>query len=48
MTIAGAGEAGLCALEHEQFDLTIIDVVMPHCLAEHRRGSDIASAARRG
>ncbi|RXT48304.1 response regulator [Bradyrhizobium betae] len=30
VTIAGGGEAGLRALEHEQFDLMIIDIFMPH------------------
>ena len=30
MTIADGGEAGLRALEHEQFDLMIIDIFMPH------------------
>jgi len=30
VTIAEGGEAGLRALEHEQFDLMIIDIFMPH------------------
>lgn len=30
VTIAGGGEAGLRALEHERFDLMIIDIFMPH------------------
>ncbi|SEN05496.1 response regulator [Bradyrhizobium sp. OK095] len=30
VTIAGGGEAGLRAIEHEQFDLMIIDIFMPH------------------
>ncbi|WP_349630770.1 response regulator [Bradyrhizobium liaoningense] len=30
VTIADGGEAGLRALEHEQFDLMIIDIFMPH------------------
>lgn len=30
VTIAGGGEAGLRALEHEQIDLMIIDIFMPH------------------
>lgn len=30
MTIAEGGEAGLRALEHQQFDLMIIDIFMPH------------------
>ncbi|WP_256456024.1 hypothetical protein [Bradyrhizobium sp. I71] len=34
-----------CTLEHDQLDLMIIDIVMPHCLPE-RRGGGIASAAR--
>ncbi|MET4045165.1 response regulator [Bradyrhizobium sp. RT6a] len=30
VTIAEGGEAGLRALEHQQFDLMIIDIFMPH------------------
>ncbi|TYL85134.1 response regulator [Bradyrhizobium rifense] len=30
VTIADGGEAGLLALEHEQFDLMIVDIFMPH------------------
>ena len=30
VTIAEGGEAGLRALEHEQFDLMMIDIFMPH------------------
>lgn len=30
VTIAEGGEAGLRALEHEQFDLMIVDIFMPH------------------
>lgn len=30
VTIADGGEAGLRALEHEQFDLMIVDIFMPH------------------
>lgn len=30
LTIAERGEAGLRALEHQQFDLMIIDIFMPH------------------
>ncbi len=30
VTIAGGGEAGLRALENEQFDLMIVDIFMPH------------------
>lgn len=30
VTIAEGGEAGLRALEHEQFDLIVIDIFMPH------------------
>lgn len=30
VTIADGGDAGLRALEHEQFDLMIIDIFMPH------------------
>lgn len=30
VTIADGGEAGLRALDHEQFDLMIIDIFMPH------------------
>ncbi|WP_410050528.1 response regulator [Bradyrhizobium sp. Bra78] len=30
VTIAEGGESGLRALEHEQFDLMIIDIFMPH------------------
>ncbi|TWB07487.1 response regulator receiver domain-containing protein [Bradyrhizobium stylosanthis] len=30
VTIADGGERGLRALEHEQFDLMIIDIFMPH------------------
>ena len=30
VTIAEGGEAGLRALKHEQFDLMIIDIFMPH------------------
>ena len=30
MTIAEGGEAGLRALEHQQFDLMIVDIFMPH------------------
>ncbi|WP_210343613.1 hypothetical protein [Bradyrhizobium diversitatis] len=36
-----------CTFEHDQLDLMIIDIVMPHCPPEHR-GGGIASAARRG
>jgi hypothetical protein len=41
-----AGKAVLRSLEHDQLDLMIIDIVMPHCLPEHR-GGGIASAAAR-
>jgi CheY-like chemotaxis protein len=30
VTVADGGEAGLRALEHEQFDLMIVDIFMPH------------------
>ncbi|MET4072490.1 CheY-like chemotaxis protein [Bradyrhizobium sp. S3.2.6] len=30
VTIADGGEAGLRALEHQQFDLMIVDIFMPH------------------
>ena len=30
VTIADGGEAGLRALENEQFDLMIVDIFMPH------------------
>ena len=30
VTIADGGDAGLRALEHEQFDLMIVDIFMPH------------------
>lgn len=30
VTIADGGEAGLRAIEHEQFDLMIVDIFMPH------------------
>lgn len=30
VTIADGGEPGLRALEHEQFDLMIVDIFMPH------------------
>ncbi|WP_453948977.1 response regulator [Bradyrhizobium sp. USDA 377] len=30
VTIADGGEAGLRALEHEQFDLMFVDIFMPH------------------
>jgi CheY-like chemotaxis protein len=30
VTIANGGETGLRALEHEQFDLLLIDIFMPH------------------
>lgn len=30
VTIAEGGEAGLRALEHEQFDLIVVDIFMPH------------------
>jgi CheY-like chemotaxis protein len=30
VTVADGGDAGLRALEHEQFDLMIVDIFMPH------------------
>ncbi|MHC2394797.1 hypothetical protein ACVMHZ_009140 [Bradyrhizobium liaoningense] len=36
-----------CTFEYDQRDLMFIDIVMPHCLPEHR-GGGIASAARLG
>jgi len=30
VTIAGGGDAGLRALENEQFDLMVVDIFMPH------------------